>query len=201
MIVKAVVPVDKRKCKVFLEGDFAFVLYKSEAARFHIEEGNDLPAKTYEMIEEEILLKRARDRALYLLQSQGRTQAEMIKKLKDDGYSQSVTERVLSFLQEYHFIDDNALTENYIHVNKGRKSKRQITYELQQKGVDRDQIRQMLEENPVDEEETVRALLKKKTGGRIPEDKKEIQKLAAFLGRKGFSFEVISRVLRDVADY
>lgn len=201
MIVKAVVPVDKRKCKVFLEGDFAFVLYKSEAARFHIEEGNDLPAKTYEMIEEEILLKRARDRALYLLQSQGRTQAEMIKKLKDDGYSQSVTERVLSFLQEYHFIDDNAYTENYIHVNKGRKSKRQITYELQQKGVDRDQIRQMLEENPVDEEETVRALLKKKTGGRIPEDKKEIRKLAAFLGRKGFSFEVISRVLRDVADY
>ena len=201
MIVKAVVPVDKRKCKVFLEGDFAFVLYKSEAARFHIEEGNDLPAKTYEMIEEEILLKRARDRALYLLQSQGRTQAEMIKKLKDDGYSQSVTERVLSFLQEYHFIDDNAYTENYIHVIKGRKSKRQITYELQQKGVDRDQIRQMLEENPVDEEETVRALLKKKTGGRIPEDKKEIQKLAAFLGRKGFSFEVISRVLRDVADY
>mgnify|MGYP005884326071 FL=1 len=201
MIVKAVVPVDKRKCKVFLEGDLAFVLYKSEAARFHIEEGNDLPAKTYEMIEEEILLKRARDRALYLLQSQGRTQAEMIKKLKDDGYSQSVTERVLSFLQEYHFIDDNAYTENYIHVNKGRKSKRQITYELQQKGVDRDQIRQMLEENPVDEEETVRALLKKKTGGRIPEDKKEIQKLAAFLGRKGFSFEVISRVLRDVADY
>ena len=82
MIVKAVVPVDKRKCKVFLEGDFAFVLYKSEAARFHIEEGNDLPAKTYEMIEEEILLKRARDRALYLLQSQGRTQAEMIKKIK-----------------------------------------------------------------------------------------------------------------------
>ena len=67
----------------------------------------------------------------------------MIKKLKDDGYPQSVTERVLSFLQEYHFIDDNAYTANYIHVNKGRKSKRQITYELQQKGVDRDQIRQI----------------------------------------------------------
>ena len=98
----------------------------------------------------------------------------MIKKLKDDGYSQSVTERVLSFLQEYHFIDDNAYTENYIHEKKGRKSKPQNTNELQQKGED---------------------------GGRIPEDKKEIQKLAAFLGRKGFSFEVISRVLRDVADY
>lgn len=130
MIVKAVVPVDKRKWQSLSGGRLCICFYiKAEAARFHIEEGNDLPAKTYEMIEEEILLKRARDRALYLLQSQGRTQAEMIKKLKDDGYSQSVTERVLSFLQEYHFIDDNAYTENYIHVNKGRKSKRQITYD------------------------------------------------------------------------
>ena len=58
MIVKAVVPVDKRKCKVFLE-ETLHLFYKSEAARFHIEEGNDLPAKTYEMIEEEILLKKS----------------------------------------------------------------------------------------------------------------------------------------------
>mgnify|MGYP000096172224 CR=1 FL=1 len=57
MIVKAVVPVDKRKMQSLPGGRLAFVLYKSEAARFHIEEGNDLPAKTYEMIEEEILLK------------------------------------------------------------------------------------------------------------------------------------------------
>ena len=48
-------PVDKKKCKVFLGEDFAFVLYKSEAARFHIEEENDLSEQTYEKIKEEIL--------------------------------------------------------------------------------------------------------------------------------------------------
>ena len=197
MIVTAVVPVDKRKCKVFLGEDFAFVLYKSEAARYHIEEGSDLSEEIYERIKEEILLKRARDRALYLLQSQGRTQAEMIKKLQSDGYPDDVTREVMSFLSEYHFVDDNAYTENYIHVNKGRKSPRQMAYELQQKGVDKAKISQILEENPIDEEATARALLKKKTGGQIPEDWKERQKLAAFLGRKGFSFEVIQRVLRE----
>lgn len=197
MIVTAVVPVDKRKCKVFLGEDFAFVLYKSEAARFHIEEGSDLSEQTYEKIKEEILLKRARDRALYLLQSQGRTQAEMIKKLQNDGYPDDVTRAVMAFLSEYHFVDDGAYTENYIRINKSRKSPRQIAYELQQKGVDKAQISQILEEDPIDEEETVRALLKKKTGGQIPEDWKERQKLAAFLGRKGFSFEVIQRVLRE----
>ena len=50
MTVTAIVPVDKRKCKVFLGEDFAFVLYKSEAARFHIEEKNDLSEQTYEKI-------------------------------------------------------------------------------------------------------------------------------------------------------
>ena len=197
MIVTAVVPVDKRKCKVFLGEDFAFVLYKSEAARFHIEEGSDLSEKVYDRIKEEILLKRARDRALYLLQSQGRTKAEMIKKLQNDGYPEDVTKEVMAFLSEYHFVDDNAYTENYIHVNKSRKSPRQIAYELQQKGVDKAQISQLMEENPIDEEETARALVKKKTGGQIPEDWKERQKLAAFLGRKGFSFDVIQRVLRE----
>lgn len=197
MIVTAVIPVDKRKCKVFLGEDFAFVLYKNEAARFHIEEGSDLSEETYEQIKEEILLKRARDRALYLLQSQGRTKAEMIKKLQNDGYPDDVTREVMSFLSEYHFVDDNAYTENYIHVNKSRKSPRQMAYELQQKGVDKAKISQILEKNPVDEEETARALLKKKTGGQIPEDWKERQKLAAFLGRKGFSFEMIQRVLRE----
>ncbi len=197
MIVTAVTPVDKRKCKVFLGEDFAFVLYKSEAARFHIEEGSDLSEELYERIKEEILLKRARDRALFLLQSQGRTQAEMIQKLQNDDYPDDVTREVMSFLLEYHFVDDDAYTENYIHVNKSRKSPRQIAYELQQKGVDKSKISQMMEEDPIDEAETVRTLLKKKTGGQIPEDWKERQKLAAFLGRKGFSFEVIQRILRE----
>ena len=200
MTVTAIVPVDKRKCKVFLGEDFAFVLYKSEAARFHIEEENDLSEQTYEKIKEEILLKRARDRALYLLQSQGRTKAEMIQKLQKDGYPDDVIREVMSFLEEYHFVDDSSYTENYIHVYKSRKSPRQIVFELQQKGVDKDTISRMLEEAPINEDDTVRVLLKKKTGGQIPADWKERQKLAAFFGRKGFSFDVIQRVLRESTD-
>lgn len=200
MTVTAIVPVDKKKCKVFLGEDFAFVLYKSEAARFHIEEENDLSEQTYEKIKEEILLKRARDRALYLLQSQGRTKAEMIQKLQKDGYPDDVIREVMSFLEEYHFVDDSSYTENYIRINKSRKSPRQIVFELQQKGVDKDTISRMFEEAPINEDDTVRALLKKKTGGQIPADWKERQKLAAFLGRKGFSFDVIQRVLRESTD-
>ena len=39
MMVTAVIPVDKRKSKVFLEEGFAFVLYRGEVERYRIEEG------------------------------------------------------------------------------------------------------------------------------------------------------------------
>ena len=41
MMVTAVIPVDKRKSKVFLEEGFAFVLYRGEVERYRIEEGTD----------------------------------------------------------------------------------------------------------------------------------------------------------------
>ena len=188
MTVTAIVPVDKRKCKVFLGEDFAFVLYKSEAARFHIEEENELSEQTYEKIKEEILLKRARDRALYLLQSQGRTKAEMIQKLQKDGYPDDVIREVMSFLEEYHFVDDSSYTENYIHVNKSRKSPRQIVFELQQKGVDKDTISRMLEEAPINEDDTVRALLKKKTRRTDPSGLERKAETGCFFRQKRLFF-------------
>ncbi len=42
MMVTAVIPVDKRKSKVFLEEGFAFVLYRGEVERYRIEEGREL---------------------------------------------------------------------------------------------------------------------------------------------------------------
>ena len=86
MRVTAVTPVDKRKCKVFLEEeDFAFPLYRGEVERFHIQEGSELPETVYLRILEEILVPRAKERALYLLQAQGRTGAQMETKLS--GYN------------------------------------------------------------------------------------------------------------------
>ena len=50
MMVTAVIPVDKRKSKVFLEEGFAFVLYRGEVERYRIEEGRELEDEVYEEI-------------------------------------------------------------------------------------------------------------------------------------------------------
>ena len=119
MRVTAVTPVDKRKCKVFLEEeDFALPLYRGEAERFHIQEGSELPETVYLRIVEEILVPRAKERALYLLQAQGRTGAQMETKLLGDGYPKEVINRVMEFLKEYRLIDDRVYTENFIRMQR-----------------------------------------------------------------------------------
>lgn len=197
MRVTSVIPVDKRKCKVFLEEDFAFPLYRGEAERFRIQEGTELPEGVYRQIVEEILMPRARERALYLLQSQGRTGSQMEKKLCDAGYPEEVIKRVMEFLREYRLIDDSAYTENFIRVNREKKSSRQMVFELQQKGIDRRDISRILEESPQDDLAAARNLLKKRLRTADLSDIKERNRLGAYLGRRGFSYDVIRRVMEE----
>ena len=68
MTVTEIAEVSKNRSKVYIDGEFAFVLYHSELRRFRIEEGGSLSREDYRTILEELLPKRARMRAMNLLQ-------------------------------------------------------------------------------------------------------------------------------------
>ena len=68
MIVTGIEEQTKTKFKVYLDGTFAFVLYKGELKRFGIKQGENLAQENYEKIQNEVLLKRAKKRAMHLLE-------------------------------------------------------------------------------------------------------------------------------------
>lgn len=197
MMVTAITPVDKRKSKVFLEEGFAFVLYRGELEQFGIREGEELEEGTYRQILTEILMGRAKERALYLLSASAKTEGWMRRKLTQGGYPAEAVDYALNFLKEYRYIDDRVYTESFIRSGCGRKSRRQIMYDLQQKGVSKELIAEVLEEFPVDEEKGVRALVVKRMKGKKGLSREEKSHLAGYLGRKGYSFDVINRVITD----
>lgn len=197
MMVTAVIPVDKRKSKVFLEEGFAFVLYRSEVERFGIEAGEVLEEEVYRRILDEVLLGRAKERALHLLKSSGKTESEMRKKLQDAGYPAEAVDYAMNFLKEYRFIDDHAYAESYVRSYGSRKSRRQLVYEMQQKGVPQEAVEEAFSEYQVDDAENARQLLRKRMKGKTGISYEEKGRLSAYLGRKGFSYDVISRVMRE----
>ena len=57
MIVTGIEEQTKTKFKVYLDGTFAFVLYKGELKRFGIKQGEDLAQENYEKLQNEVLGK------------------------------------------------------------------------------------------------------------------------------------------------
>ena len=64
MIVTKVEPLSKTKYKIYLNHQFAFVLYKGELRSYKISDGRELSEEELDEIREKILLKRAKKRAI-----------------------------------------------------------------------------------------------------------------------------------------
>ena len=75
MTVTRIEPLTKIKFKIYLDGSFAFVLYKGELSRFGITAGAEISEETVERIRKEVIFKRARLRAMHLLEDMDRTEA------------------------------------------------------------------------------------------------------------------------------
>lgn len=180
MMVTAVIPVDKRKSKVFLEEGFAFVLYRGEVERYRIEEGRKLEDEVYEEILRDVLRPRSKEYALHLLKDSGKTEKWMKEKLGKAGYPREAVEYAVNFLKEYRFLDDNAYAQSYVRSYAGKKSRRQMVYEMQQKGVDSSYIEEALDQSPVDEEESARQALTRRLKGKQEASYQEKGRLAAF---------------------
>ncbi len=60
MIHKSRAPLSKTKYKIYLNHQFAFVLYKGELRSYKISDGRELSEEELDEIREKILLKRAK---------------------------------------------------------------------------------------------------------------------------------------------
>lgn len=195
MQIVSVTPLDKRRSKVLTDEDFAFALYRGEIRTYNIEERRELTKEVYQEILENVLFKRAKERALYLLKSRDRTELEIRRKLKDGYYPQEAIDYAVEFLKRYRFVDDEKYGRNYIHTYGSRKSRKQLEYELYNKGLGREEVALLMEECQVSEEEQIFKFLQKKGYQKDTAGPKEQAKLAATLARKGFSYDAIYSVM------
>lgn len=198
MIVTRVEAVTKTKYKVYVDGQFAFILYKGELSRFHIAEGQELSQESYEKIRTEVILKRAKLRAMHLLNDMWRTEAQLREKLTRNEYPSDIVEAAISYVKSFGYINDYEYARSFIESRKERKSRREIYMQLVGKGVSRELIDEAFEESyeREDSTEAIRRLLEKKhydPENTTPEEKKKIM---AYLVRKGFGYDDIRRTMQ-----
>ena len=166
MRITRIEPVTKTKYRVSVDEQFAFVVYKGELSRFHLKEECELTEDTYAKIKE-VLLKRAKLRAMHLLNDMARTESQLRDKLKLGGYPSEITEAAIAYVKSFGYINDDAYIRNFIDSRKDKKSRREIYALLRQKGVDMNRAEEIMEEmyEEYSDQEAIRKLLRKKALG------------------------------------
>ena len=195
MIVTKLEKVDTKKTKVYLDEEYAFILYPQDLRGYKIKEGLEVSEELYCQIMEETIIRRAKQKAMALLKRSDRTEKELRIKLKQSEYPEMAIDEAVSYVMKYGYVDDERYLENYVFYKKGQKSLRVIEMELQQKGLSKEQIREQIEKEEINDGEAIQKAIRKKIGAKSELSYEETQKVAAYLYRKGFKEEDIRKYL------
>lgn len=201
MRVTRIEELSKSRSKVYIEQEFAFVLYKGELRLYHLREGDEISEEDYRTIMEEVLPKRAKLRAMNLLKSREYTRAQLCAKLSQGYYPEPVILQALDYVASFHYIDDLRYAVSYITYHENAKGRRRLEQDLTAKGIDRETIAKAWAEweaqgGVQDERAMIARLLEKKHYDPECADYREKQRIYAFLTRKGFPGEQIRKAMQ-----
>lgn len=201
MIVKMLENFQKGKIKIYLEdveddyssyidssGYFCF-LYTKELAKYKIKEEKELSIENFKKILEN-QKTRTTNKAEAILSRVNKTKKGLFDKLVFDGYNRKISEEIVEKMVSYGYVNDELFARNYIDDNKKRKSIKAIRMNLIQKGINKELLDEILEEESDTQEDLVKSLIDKKLKGRNWEslDYKEKAKIKAYIYSKGFKF-------------
>lgn len=199
MIITRVEPLTKTKFRIYIDGEPAFVLYRGELKRFGISDEEEISEQTVEKINKEVILKRAKLRAMHLLEDMDRTEKALRDKLRQGGYPDSAIDGAVEYVRSFGYLDDVRFAENFVMSRKDSKSRREIQALLAQKGVPADTAQAVLGQiyGEDGEQASIRQILRKKRLDPEHADEQTLRKIYGYLARKGYRYEDIRQVIQN----
>jgi regulatory protein len=195
---------------IYLNDGREILSYIDFIVKFKVKVGKQLTEEQIKEMKSESEVILAKEIAYRFISYKPRTLKEVSDKLKAKGFQSDLVSKVVEELKNYGFINDLEYARNFV-LNKSRSKtlgELALRRELLSKGISSEIVDEVLSEreNLIDEFEIALDLaqgklkqiksLKKRKRGR-DEYKRRIYE---FLLRRGFKFETINRVMREVFD-
>ena len=196
MLITGIVKGKGNKYRVYGDEEYLFSLYGKELKRYHIAEQENVEEDLITAILNEVIYKRARERALFLLESRPMTVKMVRDKLKQNEYPDEIISMVVEFLLKYHYLDDMNYIDLYMQTYSLKKSKKQIMLELGKKGVSKELIDGYLETHAFSDEQGFKVQFEKYTRDKDLSDYKIRQKAFRYFYGKGYGSSMIEGEIR-----
>ena len=195
---------------IYLNDGREILSYIDFIVKFKVKVGKQLTEEQIKEMKSESEVILAKEIAYRFISYKPRTLKEVSDKLKAKGFQSDLVSKVVEELKNYGFINDLEYARNFV-LNRSRSKtlgELALRRELLSKGISSEIVDEVLSEreNLIDEFEIALDLaqgklkqiksLKKRKRGR-DEYKRRIYE---FLLRRGFKFETINRVMREIFD-
>lgn len=187
------------RVNIHLDGAFAFGLVRPLAAGLQV--GEDLSEARIATLQQAEADEGAYEQALLYLSFRPRSEAEIRRNLEKHQHAEATIERILARLRSEGYADDASFARAWVDNRavfrpRGRQA---LSAELRLKGLDDNQIRDAVTQ--VDEAALAQAAARTRSRRLARLDWPEFRsKLTSYLRRRGFPFDIISRVVRDTWD-
>lgn len=190
-----------KRVNIFIDDKFAFGLTEEIRFKYSLHIDDEVTQDFIDNILKSEEQMKVTEHALNLLSYRQRSQKEIITALNRKGYEESYIQHTVEYLKKNKFIDDYAYAKSFIadKLNLNGYGSVRIKFELMKKGISKDIIEATLNLDEDEEYEIAMEIAVKKFKSYKDQDKSSIyRKLGGFLQRKGYSFDIVSKVLREL---
>ena len=204
MTVTEITEISKSRRKIWIDEEFAFVLYSGELKTYGIAQDQEMTEEAYHEIMTQLLPKRAKLRAMNLLQKRSYSVSQLRDKLVMGGYPAQVVQEAIEYVASFNYVNDDSYACDFIECSKEHKSKRRIFQDLGARGISGEIAERAWEQMAGEDEEglervQIRRWIEKKHFSPETASPKEMRSMTAFLYRKGFTIDNIrSALLLDI---
>lgn len=197
MKISAIKPAVKTKGRfnIFVDGKYSFSLDEQQLLDTKLKLGLEINDQRLKELKAESDFGKKYARALDLILRRLRS----VKEIRDYGWRKKweaeEADRIIDKLKTKGYLDDQRFAEGWIRARASLKhiSRRKLTLELRQKGLDGEVINQVIEQSEgYNEKQALLDLINKKQA-RYPDQ----NKLITYLIRQGFAYDDVKQVLKS----
>ena len=195
---------NKNRVNIYIDEEYAFsvdmeIVYKEG---LKVKDPVDYD-KLKKIIEEDNYIK-CKNAAIKIIERSYKSEKEIKDKLLKKEFDNNTVNRTLSFLIEYHLIDDEKLVSMYVKDRLRNQGEKKIKYSLMQKGINEELIYRELNKINNDDLEDIAynlALKKYEVLSKRENDKYKLyQKLTRYLMGRGYGYDLVSRVVKRIVN-
>lgn len=192
---------NKKRVNIYVDDLFTIGIDEELKFKHKLEVGMEVDDEFIKEVLKSEEQNKVTNQALNLLSFRQRSEKEIYTALKRKGHEDIYIEKAIDYCREQRYLDDKAFAKAFIRdkLNLNKLGEQRIKYELLGKGISQNIIDDVLNISKDDQFEAALQLGEKKLPSYRNDDKNaRYRKLSGFLQRKGYSFDIVSKVVKQL---